>query len=399
MKTLAIIKERLNRWILGTQVFGLEVQLVSKNEARFHLTHLQRKGASVDILEVSQPASMEEVIERIGGRPVQVCITGRGVVTRRVGSNSEDPDLSALFPSVNLSEVEYRIYRNPSNNWVALVRSSLLDQWLRAMREAHCHITHIDVSGVSVLSNVSLFENHPERLEAHAFEWHDRELHQYTFDPQPESDDRDRFYDHPLRYALSMLSGIRFFGYQAFAVLNDRQGSLFDFVIMRTRKAFVIGYGACLFVALMGSLVLMQTSRQQAVELERQTAGLRQKVNQVKTQDEALVADASLYASIREERSERYAELLEDIARAIPENTRLSELVLHPAIRKKKRQGDPVQFEKSSVLVSGRISRLSSFSGLVEQLDALPWVIDVKILSLVYDEDDGVHLFQLSLQL
>lgn len=398
MDLLTSIIQKAGQWIFGTRVCGLEIQFLADGSHQYYVSQLVKGKNTISIEDTNETKDLDKALTLIRKKPVVVCLSGKGIICKRIEAGDEgSPEIH--FPGIEWSTVNVKRYKMQDAEWLGLVKKETLNRGIQPLAERGIRVVGIELGGVSLLSNATLFAKPPARLGNHVFEWDHLHLGGYQFqekEPAEQSYTQEQFYGKPLAFSMSILTAIDFFRNNLYSALSAENVLLKEFILFRLRTLASIGFAIGLLLVLLLNFFILQQCRENIVATEAELELLSAGAEQRKSQQLDALSNQNLYRELIGSTPISYTEILESLARAVPAHLTLTRLNIHPPSKKK--QQAPV-FQKNIIWLTGKARDLKDINVLIENLDKYTWINEIKLKELIHSDKTDEHHFELLVEI
>jgi len=398
------MKDQITTYLkFGNRFYGVEHTQIN-GEERIYGVSLKKKKKELELDTEFELKTLNELKAHIPkGKPISLAINTNAVLTKRVQSkaNIVEKVVYQAFPNIKIKDFYFEVATQGDYQLVAICRRSYINDLLK--RYASEGVMVIDVTlgnlGATVLSpfideavirssnaRITLSQN---TITEMTLEDH-QEVSEYTVNGLTVKNTA----------LLSFASALNLFTKSRVTqsgFVEKKQELHTTYNQKRFASQFLkIGLSTLFLILLINFLFFnhyyneVNTLRETAQVLEASKAKMIS-LNEKVQRTEKMVTDILKSSSSK---SSFYANV---IVNDLPESILLEEFNYQPLLKKIK-EGKPIENEDDLILISGQTKAKVLFSNWVAQLEALPWIDAVNILSFE-DRNTTTSKFAIRLQI
>lgn len=375
------ILSRVDRAILGKESFGLEYVICPEGRVSIFIVKSVLRDSNVEVEFVQEFTSISKVKSICKNSPVSLCVSGAGIITKKM-SNGED--MTQVFPGLDETSTLVKDYGSEECNWKVLAKKQMIDDIVLEFKRLGIKIVRVDLSGVSIFGQIQLLNELPLILGPHRFVWEENNLKEYDIElniDNPES--VETAFGQPLRFLVAIFSALHFFGQGNSIEIIQHKDLLGEYVLGRMRQVMFIAFSIVAVVLLVFNFIFLTQFNSKISELE---SAVEVKSNAIKlVERESIEAEESalLYNDLVAKKK-HFSNMLQDIARCVPDEIKLTGIEIFPKESKAPVKGE-LKFDKSALRIVGYTSGIEHLNALQGELNALDWVSETQLVQFEKD--------------
>jgi Tfp pilus assembly protein PilN len=319
---------------------------------------------------------------------VVLCISGRGIITKRIEKGDDDKfSLRLVLPNANEEDFYVQAYDAEQYQLVTLVRRSQVDEWLKELSGMGFLFARIQLGMPSAFSLGLILQRENVLLPSGNLVFEEGRLEQVIpsveaatpleVDGKQISPSNLLALGNGFSYYLSEEGAMA----EQFASANVELAHQGEEELHYRRLLYKVGFGA--LAILMVVLVFNQLVRNHyedrymiLEEILAATANERQELAEMKIE---LQQKQDLVNTTGMNSAARLSFYMDRIGATVPESIVLNDLSVNPLKERKLNAGEKAGFQFGKIYVSGTVSHTEALNAWVEDLKALEWAREVVI--------------------
>ena len=361
-----------------------------------------KKGQMVVDEKLISSEKIEEILNCLTAKtPVQLILTGNGIVTRLIQTSDEnDREPSTLiaenFPNLNLSEIYYSIYQKGNSGLISIIRKSKFDELLNRSF-ALLNIKDVTVGGsdISKIAEYSgqtdleiSFRNstyhfiHSQLIKIQDSELNCKSIQIADETVEPElfipfgralrhyDNSNDKLVDKDLEIKNS--KWMEDFNFQALYGLLWKSALGF-FLVALLGNYFVFDYISTINNTYAADITSLETNNDRLKENKQKSVKL-----------------TSLLAKYGFSNKKLTAIEMNDLTNALPDGMSFTEVVFHPKVKSRNKR--IIKFDSKKIILKGSALHVSMLNEYIKEIHLLPWIKYIEIVTLAdNDKTNRLH--------
>ena len=366
-----------------------------------------KKGQMVVDKKLISSEKIEEVLNCLSAKtPVQLILTGNGIVTRLIETSDEnDREPSTLiaenFPNLNLSEIYYSIYQKGNSGLISIIRKSKFDELLNRSF-ALLNIKDVTVGGSDISKiaeysgqtdlEISFRKSKYHFLHSQLFKIQDSELNCKSVQIGDETVEPEAFipFGRALRYydnsndnlvdkdlEIKNAKWMEDFNFQALYGLLWKSALGF-FLVVLLGNYFVFDYISTINNTYAADITSLETNNDKLKENKQKSVKLK-----------------TLLAKYGFSNQKMIAVEMNELTNAIPDGMNFTEVVFHPKVKSRNKRTS--KFDKKRILLRGSVSNINMLNNYIKEIQQLPWINHLEIMRL--EDNDRLNQLMFSIEI
>ncbi|WP_299334897.1 hypothetical protein [uncultured Psychroserpens sp.] len=370
----------------GNRFYGVE-QTQLDNAYKFYGIALIKKQNQLELGTCLESNTLDDLKAQLPkSKPIILVINTNSVLTKKVASTSNN--LSKLvhlaFPNITVDEFYYESISQGENHFVSICRKSYVDEILESYAAKHIPVINFTLGNL-IGSNVCSFIDAEVVHTSNASLSIDNKLISNITSRENRTELMFNIngLDIESKYILSCGAALHtILNYDTIqsGFTNTKKELNIRFKQKRFASQFLkIGLGSLFIVLLINALFFNHYYN--AVNSLRQTSQvLELSKTKMMELNEEIQKNEKIVTDILKNSSSKSSFYINDIINRLPETVILKELNYQPLLKKIK-EGNDIEHQKNTILISGQINESVWFSRWISQLEAISWITSVDILN------------------
>jgi hypothetical protein len=387
------------------KILGITCDILADESYVWRYCILQQTKNSVTVIKSNTIKELSELKkEKLSLVPVYLSIEGKGVIHKKVKSDSENPSIYQVIP--NALPDDFCISEIPSDNnlaFVSIVRRDVVDTILSQFIELGLHVLQVRVGSFHLAFLQEWFSGMPEKLAAgnmmYTFDNNSHKLKDFTKTDQPVNNGYAVAGENiSSEYISSFTNALSFFFVSNEPVYQAIEKNKVEFL---AHRLFTIGgWGLLVFafaMLLTNYLFYMQYS-DKANKLEKFVADNGQNLVIVeKLKDELKRKEQFLTQSGFAEKSNfsYYTDLL---ASTIPSEVQLLELNVNP-LKSKIKKEKAIELRKGIIAIKGQTLNSIILNDWIKNLEEFKWIRKISVVQYMKEQTNNYGEFILDIEM
>lgn len=369
--------------VRGNKIFGIHLHVKSQGEYDFESLLVKRKFESISV--VSQKGNEADEISSLKQLPpnsqISLCLSGSGVLVKKVDSVQLEDGLGTVLPNGNLDEfvVQQMELGNTGKALVAIIRKDFLQSIVDEFLDLKLWLVDIYLGPIVLKNLLPLFEENiclqlPEmELEISQGEWVSYVKKRNT------NWDRYRIGDELIdsNCVLPFTCGISTLGFGETKHIPE--------LLMQVRSESVsrrIGIGSQLaflvlvFLILLGNFIRFEAVNEEYSQFSVQLQTGENLIYRMNNLKKEVERKESYYVKSGLDTQSKLSYYSDRIASLLPSDLRLSSLDLNP-LQGKIKEGKEMHFANDFIQIDGETNHPVQFNNWIQKLRKEDWVEEI----------------------
>lgn len=396
-----LLQKGLSSITSSSVITGVEVVVKSDNEFVFNVVTIERKNESILVInKINNATEIQKVIEALDKKsPVVMVVNGKGIIHRKLQANNRQGAslISAVLP--NAKEDDFYIQKF-SEDFVSIIRKSVLDKIIDSFLAAKIWICEVSVGPFCLQSLNPFIAVSEHEMYAGDFKV------SFEEDKLSAVEANESVIDHITQIGNEQLKRSELipfsaaFGY----ILEDANRPMIQVAsVQMTAKEFFyskvfIASGwfvlVAFFVLLLVNFVLFSVYTeklnvaQASLTLGQQQIQEYTRLKNELSEKEKFLKEAGLSGS------SRISFFADRIAKDLPHDILLSQLLINPT-EKKIREGEQPDFIQKVIVIKGSCDNSPVLNTWIKILKEKDWIRDVEVTNYDHSGSGSQGVFEL----
>lgn len=387
----------------GNLFCGIE-HTVKKGQDLVYVTVLKKSKNAIDIEDVHQETSIENVISKLPKKQhVFLIINNDHILTKQITSSQSEPLklIHAAFPNINLDDFYFEVVTQQQKHFVSICRKAHLDQLIATYQSNALHVINIAL-GNMIASSISQFINRETLITSNANTSIENgiinAIEKKEIEVSTDYDINGIRVDN--NHILSLSGALGSILHNFYPVTN------FDALKLSLKSEYnqsrfftqflKIGLIFLLISLLINFFVFNHyfnkvSTLQQTSQVNQSTKKKVLELNEAVSKSQKMVDDMLKSSSSK---SSFYINI---IIQSLPNSLLLSELNYQP-LKKNIKSDKPIELDDNTIIISGESNNSDQFSTWIADLEAIEWIINIEVLNYK-DTSKSVSVFSIKLNI
>ena len=335
------------------------------------------------------------------GLPVALLITGSGVITKTLPRNkgTEDQDIVAQLDEYRGSDLAHASNLEENRIHLSMLRRSVLDEIISEYVPKTAKVIHTQLGIPVLLEALEFFGDESSFLTGD----YEIVVDSGGIASQSRAEqlagnyrtaDGELLSGEALLPFCTVVSCVK----QWLIGLKDNSESASDHYYEKASKILCIGGLAAAFVILLVNALLFMHYQGVRDDLKGSLTEHQAKLKHFNALQTDIEYREGLLQLSGGEMDGRFAYLIDQVGRTVPEKVQLTGLGVHPIIPRK-RESDPIRVSNNSVSISGTCRESGDLDDWISTLSELDMVADIAIHSFEKVDGKSINRFKLNIEL
>lgn len=372
------------------------------DQEKLYATVLKKKRNKIDVQSFLEEDSFSNLITKLRKKqPVFLIINNDNVLTKQI--ESEQIEVAKLvynaFPNINLDDFFYEVFSKEKNHFVSICRKIYIEELISEYKKKEVSI--IDISlGNSIVSSIISYLDSKDILTSNSLISIENKI--ISSIEKKETNETIKYDVNGLtvsNYHLLSLSGAlnsileHFHSITNFDILKQSLNNGFRQLRFYTQ---FLKFGLVFLLGILLVNFFVFNHYFNKVNTLQQTSQINQTTKQKILELNINVGKSQkMVEDMLKSNSSKSSFYVNAIIQLLPSSVLLSELNYQPVL-KRIRDGQPIEINNNTILISGESNNSILFSNFINDLETLTWVKKVEVLNY---EDASTTVSNFSIKL
>lgn len=384
------------------EVSGLQAHFLQDGSVRFNLTVIKKQKEMVNLVMKQEDLTYEALVPLLKKEnPVSLCVTGKGVLVRKISgtSNDESELLKSIFPNAREDEFVVDRIEGINNTFLSVIRKEPVNELVEKFKKDGIYVTHIH-PGPGACANLIPLLNDKNKIQTgiYSVEVVSGKVSDITLSSAP---GEDILIGEELIPAQNLLSFA--VGFQTLIGADREENDNVSLireewsdktVFKKMSVGILTLIGAIVFINL-GCFFYLSGQNQQlsaSSSLIIDEVNFLESIEQEVKEKEAFLGQAGWLSFSR-------ASFFSDrLAATVPEEVTLTELAIHPVDEQASKNEKKLVVKNGEIIIKGSCKNPVVLNPWIKKLKELEWVKDVASQNYSYDHKKRAGTFSIRLE-